>query len=263
MVESPPTARSDQRTAPLPPHPLIVNAYKAPEQKREFLNAIFDDTAQDYDRVERWLSLGTGKWYRRQALLRAGLKPGMRIADVAVGTGLVAEGALNIIGPSGHLVGIDPSPQMMRHAKERLGIDTVSGTAEALPFDSGSFDFLSMGYALRHVEDINKAFREFHRVLKPGDSGSAGRLCILEITRPRTRIGRACLRLHLATLSRVLGTFFRLAPRTPELWAYYWETIEKCQPPERVMQALKDAGFTDVKRKVYGGIFSEYTGTRA
>ncbi|HYD01532.1 MAG TPA: class I SAM-dependent methyltransferase [Phycisphaerales bacterium] len=264
MVE-PPVA---SRRAPVPavpvevlaPHPVITSAYADAGQKRTFLNAIFDDTAQDYDRVERWLSLGSGKWYRRAALARAGLRHGMSVADVATGTGLVAEGALRIIGPTppARLVGIDPSAEMMRRARERLGVETVSGTAESLPFADASFDFLSMGYALRHVEDVSSAFREFHRVVRPG-----GRICILEITRPRTRLGCAFLRTYLGTLSRGIGLFGKLAPRTPELWAYYWETIDKCLPPQEVLHALSSAGFIQVNRKVFGGIFSEYTATRA
>lgn len=241
----------------LAPHPPIEGAYAVPDQKRQFVNAIFDATAHDYDRVERWLSLGSGAWYRGQALARAGLKPGMSIADVAVGTGLVAGAALKIIGEGGRLVGIDPSQEMMRHAKERLGIETVAGRAESLPLENASFDFLSMGYALRHVEDLNSVFGEFRRVLKPG-----GRLCILEITRPRTALGRAFLRLYLGTLSRTIGLFGKLAPRTPELWAYYWETIDKCLPPQSVMDSIAAAGFSDVNRNVVGGIFSEYTATR-
>ena len=153
------------------------------------------------------------------------------------------------------MIGIDPSRQMMRHAQERLGIETRPGTAESLPLPDGEFDFLSMGYALRHVSDLNTAFAEFKRVLKPG----SGRLCILEITRPRTRLGRLFLRIYLGTLSRLVGLSRRLAPRTPELWAYYWQTIDQCVPPEQVLQALRDAGFADTKRTVIGAIFSEYT----
>jgi len=271
---------------------VIAGAYASPQHKREFLSSIFDDTAKDYDRIEHWLSLGSGRWYRRQALIRAGLTQGMRVADVAIGTGLVAGEALPIIGPAGQLIGIDPSAEMMRRASERLGVKTVSGVAEALPLPDASCDFLSMGYALRHVEDLAAAFGEFHRVLtparqsgqsgQPGQSGqsgqsdqfgqfaqvrpprqiAAGRLCILEITRPTSRLGRAMLRLYLGTCSRLIGLFGKLAPRTPELWAYYWQTIDKCVPPEQVIAALIAAGFADVKRTVVFGIFSEYTAVR-
>ncbi len=236
------------------PHPPIRGYYDTAAEKRAFLTTIFDQTASDYDRIERWLSLGSGRWYRRQALLRAGLKPGMSVADVAAGTGLVAAEALAIIGPQARIVGIDPSAEMLRRARERLGIQTMVSTAELLPLDAATFDFVSMGYALRHVDRLDAAFREFVRVLKPG-----GRVCVLEITRPRTAIGRAFLHAYLGSLSRVIGKVATLAPRTPELWSYYWETIDQCVPPDRVLQSLLEAGFTHAKRKVSLGIFSEYT----
>ena len=267
----PTTAAPVAVPAVLPPHPVIAGTYQAPEKKRQYLDAIFDETAGDYDRLEHWLSLGSGRWYRRESLRRAGLQPGMRMVDVAVGTGLLAGEALKLIGPTGSLIGVDPSREMMRRATERLGIETVVGVAESLPFPDSSFDFLSMGYALRHVGDLHAAFREFHRVLKPAgkaedtsrEASTGGRLCILEISRPRTRLGRGLLWLYLGVVSRLMGLVFRLAPRTPELWGYYWQTIDQCVPAETVLDALRTAGFVNVQRKLVGGIFSEYTATRA
>jgi demethylmenaquinone methyltransferase/2-methoxy-6-polyprenyl-1,4-benzoquinol methylase len=243
------------------PHPPIEGYYEKPAEKRAFLTSIFDDTAVDYDKVEHWLSLGSGRWYRRQALARAGLKPGMHVADVATGTGLVAREALALMTVEGRvqgsLIGIDPSPGMLAQAKKSLGIDTRVATAESLPFEDAAFDFLSMGYALRHVEDIASAFREYHRVLKPG-----GKVCILEITRPTTSIGRRFLKLYLHTVGAIISKMTELAPRTPELWDYYWETIDKCLPPPQVMAALESVGFKNVERQVYFGVFSEYRATR-
>ncbi|MFN0010123.1 MAG: class I SAM-dependent methyltransferase [Phycisphaerales bacterium] len=255
-TSAPESSASDcpQRAAPLlAPHPAIAGSYSRDTDKRGFLTSIFDETAGDYDRMEAWLSLGSGRWYRRQALLRAGLASGMHVADVATGTGLVAGEALSIIGPGGRLVGIDPSVQMMRRARERLGIETVVGTAEALPFADATFDFVSVGYALRHVEDLSSALAEFRRVLRPG-----GRVCILEITRPGTRIGRGLLRAYLGSVSRLAGTLAGLSPRTPELWRYYWQTIDRCIPPARVLEAIRSAGFISVSRRVACRICSEY-----
>ncbi|HYE61259.1 MAG TPA: class I SAM-dependent methyltransferase [Phycisphaerales bacterium] len=243
------------------PHPPIEGYYGQPAEKRAFLTSIFDETAVDYDKVEHWLSLGSGKWYRREALRRARLKPGMHVADVATGTGLVAREALRLMtvdgAVRGSLVGVDPSAGMLAEARKQLGIDTRVATAENLPFDDAAFDFLSMGYALRHVEDIAGAFREYHRVLKPG-----GRVCVLEITRPRTKFGRGFLKLYLHTVGAIISKMTDLAPRTPELWDYYWETIDRCVPPERVVAALKEAGFEQVERQVVCGVFSEYRAVR-
>jgi demethylmenaquinone methyltransferase / 2-methoxy-6-polyprenyl-1,4-benzoquinol methylase len=241
---------------PLPPHPLVPGLYASNGEKREWLRRIFDDTAADYDRVESWLSLGSGRWYRRQAIKRAGLGPGMRVADVACGTGLVAREALKLVGPSGYIVGIDQSEAMLACARANLGIQTVIGRAESLPCESSLFDFVTMGYALRHMDDLRVAFAEFRRVLKPG-----GRVCILEITRPTGRLGRQLLRTYMG----VLCTGVRLVrprKRTSELWNYYWQTIDQCVPAERVLQALRDAGFVSVERQVQFGVFSEYRGTR-
>ncbi len=237
------------------PHPMIDRYYANNDQKRTFLETIFNDTAVDYDRVERWLSLGSGAWYRRQALRRAGLKDGMVVVDVATGTGLVAREALGLVGSTGSVTGIDPSAEMM--AQSDLAIAKHVARAEALPAIDAFADFVSMGYALRHLDDLVVAFKEFHRVLKPG-----GTACILEITRPRSWLGRQCMRAYLSTLSATVGLFTRLSPRTPELWAYYWETIEKCVPPQRVLEALRNAGFTDARHAVTLGIFSEYVATK-
>src|SRR4051812_11244286 len=74
----------------LAPHPTLPEYYESEATKRAFVRGIFDETAGDYDRVERVMALGTGPWYRRQALKRAGLVGGMKVLDVATGTGLVA-----------------------------------------------------------------------------------------------------------------------------------------------------------------------------
>jgi len=155
------------------PHSPLPAYYATPEARRGFIARAFDAAAGDYDRVDRLLAFGSGAWYRRQALLRAGLAPGMRMLDVAVGTGLVAKEAMRILGRSGRVVGVDPSAGMIA-ASAPGELALVRGRAEALPFAAGAFDFLSLGFALRHVDDLESVLREFRRVLNPG-----GRLLVL------------------------------------------------------------------------------------
>src|SRR5215831_31319 len=126
------------RPEPLAPHPLMPALYRSNAEKHEWLRRIFDDTAIDYDRIESCLSLGSGRWYRRQALRRAGLGPGMSVADVACGTGLVAREAASIVGPAGSVVCIDPSAGMLEQARLKFGLRAVTGLAEATPFEACS-----------------------------------------------------------------------------------------------------------------------------
>src|SRR4051812_20670109 len=105
---------------------------------------MFDRTASHYARAERIMSIGSGFRYRKGALLRAGLQPGMRVLDVATGTGLVARAALDLGIAPHDLVGLDPSAGMLREAGPRLRYQVVRGSADALPLASAHFDFLCM-----------------------------------------------------------------------------------------------------------------------
>ena len=106
----------------------------------------------------------------------------MNVLDVAIGTGLVARQAIAIVGNPRLVLGLDPSAGMLAQAIANLSIPVIRATAERIPLASDGFDFLSMGYALRHVADLGAALSEFYRVLKPG-----GTLCLLEITRRAAR----------------------------------------------------------------------------
>jgi demethylmenaquinone methyltransferase / 2-methoxy-6-polyprenyl-1,4-benzoquinol methylase len=246
-------SQSPRAKAVASPIPAMPEYFKNDDEKRRFLTGIFDRTAPDYDRMERLLGLGSGSWYRRQALMRAGLAPGMSVIDVAVGTGLVAREAVTIVGEPELVAGVDPSPGMLESAKVPAGVRLVRGSAEQIPFPDESFDFLSMGYALRHISDLSAAFREFHRVLKPG-----GRLCVLEITVPQSRWAKLLLKGYMRGVVPTLGRIFSRSSATAELWRYYWDTIEACVPPEGVMATLQSSGLSEVRRAVSYGIFSEY-----
>jgi demethylmenaquinone methyltransferase / 2-methoxy-6-polyprenyl-1,4-benzoquinol methylase len=238
--------QSDQTPQPAHvPHAPLTDYYTSEQERAGFVRRIFDSTAPDYDRMERILGFGTGSWYRGQALKRAGLRSGMRMVDVGVGTGLVAREAVRIVGNPRLVVGVDPSPGMMANARLLEGVDLLEGTAESIPFPDASFDFLSMGYALRHIGDLSLAFREFHRVMKPG-----ARLCLLEITRPEKGITGALIKAYMKFVVPLLGRIVGSEKRTGVMWRYYWDTVEACVPPDQVLATLESAGFAGVRRHI-------------
>ncbi len=235
------------------PHVPLTDYYASEADRSGWVRGIFDRTAGDYDRVERVLGLGSGSWYRNRALRRAGLGAGMRVLDIGTGTGLVAREAAAIAGDPGLVTGVDPSAGMIANARVPEGVRLLAGSAESIPADSASADFLSMGYALRHISDLAPAFAEFHRVLRPG-----GRLCLLEITMPETAFKRALLKIYLRGVVPGVAAVVARHRDMPRLMRYYWDTIAACIPPAGILQALTAAGFVDVDRYVELGIFSEY-----
>ena len=239
------------------PHPVLGRYYANEAEHRPFVNTLFDKAAPHYDWLGAVLSLGSQHAYRRLALHRAGVGAGMRVLDVATGTGLVAGEARRLVGETGSVVGVDPNPGMLGQARRVHDVRLVQGRAEDLPFDDDAFDALSMGYALRHVASLEVAFREYRRVLRPG-----GRLLLLEISRPTTRVGRWLLRGYLQCVAPLLARVRTRNRYAGLLMRYYWDTIVQCVPPETILAVLRESGFDDVRRRLTGGIFSEYTATK-
>jgi demethylmenaquinone methyltransferase/2-methoxy-6-polyprenyl-1,4-benzoquinol methylase len=235
------------------PHPPLTHYYACEADRGGWVRGLFDRTAGDYDRVERAMAFGTGSWYRRRALMRAGLKPGMRVLDIGVGTGLTAREAVRLVGSTGQVTGVDPSVGMIERAIVPPGVNLLIGSAEAIPSPRDSADFLSMGYALRHVGDLTLAFHEFFRVLVPG-----GRLCLLEITIPTGRLSRALLKAYMRRVVPLMARYVARHSDGPELMRYLWDTIEACAAPHLILAAIREAGFTDAYCHVEHGMLSEF-----
>ena len=242
-------------TEPLAPHPPLVQYYEDPSRREEYVREIFDETAPWYDWATWFLSFGSGDWYRRQAIKRIGLTKGMKLLDLACGTGVVARAAAQVTGEPRGIVGMDASFGMLRSGKTRnVKVECV---AETLAVRDASFDRITIGFAMRHFADLGVVFAECLRVLRPG-----GKLLILEITAPESRIARAFLGLYMGRFAPAVIRLRTGSPRTAELFRYYWETTRDCVRPTIITDALTDAGFKDVIRGRQLGIFSEYTGTK-
>jgi demethylmenaquinone methyltransferase/2-methoxy-6-polyprenyl-1,4-benzoquinol methylase len=223
-------------------------------ERQRFTRELFNETAPIYDRVNQLFSLGSGSWYRRRCLRRAGLRPGMRVLDVAVGTGLIAREAVTLMRCSAEIIGVDVSEAMLAQARRKLAILLIQGAAEELPVADASIDFLTLGYALRNIPDLMLVLREFRRVLRPG-----GILLVLELHRPRYSVTRSLVALHFSKLVPLVCRWVTGASETRRLMEYHLETIEQNLPPAAVMERLERGGFTALRCESYFDFLCSYS----
>ena len=240
------------------PHPVLSDYYQNEDARRTKVDAMFDSSAKHYDWICDVMSFGSGRWYRKDALKRAGLTQGMKHLDVGAGTGVVSLIGQELVGEEGLVVALDPSTGMLTEAVSEGVKRATLGLGEKLPFPDNTFDILTMGYALRHVADLQETFEEYLRVLKPG-----GKILLLEITRPANKLMLFCLKTYMKGVIPILTRLFRRSADAQELMRYYWDTIEYCVPPESIVNALKSQGGQAVDRYVVMGIFSEYTALKS
>lgn len=246
-----------ERPNPAQAHALIAGYYADPARRLAFVRDLFNRTARHYDPLNRLFSLGSGAWYRRACLRWAGLRPGMQVVDVAAGTGLLARQAIAIAGDPRAVIGVDVSEAMLAIARGNFEMKLVQGAAEALPLAPAIADFVTMGYALRHVADLGAAFREALRILRPG-----GTIVLLEISAPRKKFPRALASAYIGGIVPLLSWLTTRDRGARTLMRYHWETIVNYMPPEVVMAAMAESGFHDVDCWTELDLFRCYLGRK-
>lgn len=238
-------------------HALAEGYYADPTGRQSAARDLFNQSAQYYDWVNRLFSLGSGAWYRRFCLRRAGVRPGVKLADIAVGTGLLAREAVALTGDRAAVIGIDISEAMLAIAHKNLGIPLIQATAEAIPLAAATVDFVTMGYALRHVADLEMALGEAIRILRPG-----GVIVLLEVGAPRYRLNRILAAAYIGGVLPLLSLLMTRKRAARKLMRYHWETIANYMPREAVMRVMKDSGFDHVTCQSYFDLFQHYAGVK-
>jgi demethylmenaquinone methyltransferase / 2-methoxy-6-polyprenyl-1,4-benzoquinol methylase len=221
---------------------------EGPEKRRE-VEEMFDRIAARYDRVNRVMSLGLDRRWRRAAVRSLDVPPGSRVLDVACGTGDFCD---ELRAASHDPVGIDLSEGML--AAAHTPVPLVRGDALRLPVPNASVDGVVSGFALRNVVDLGAYFAECARVLRPG-----GRTAALETAEPTNPLLRAGHRVWFRTLVPAIAG--RLSGDRAA-YRYLPRSASYLPPTDELLQLVRAAGFDQVKRRIFtGGAVQLITGT--
>jgi demethylmenaquinone methyltransferase/2-methoxy-6-polyprenyl-1,4-benzoquinol methylase len=222
---------------------------------------MFSAIASRYDFLNRVLSAGRDRVWRRRAIAATRLPPDGRLVDVCTGTADMALEAARQF-PRVQIVGVDFSAPMIALGQAkvvRAGLsDRVQlqvAPAEALPLPDSEFDAATVAFGLRNVPDRLHALREMHRVLRPG-----GRVVILEFTTPPGRLFRG---LYLWYFHRVLPRIGRLVSGHATAYSYLPASVEDFPRPEGLSAWMREAGFSDVSYELLtAGIVAIHVGAK-
>jgi len=228
----------------------LRDALATADSRRSYVRRLFATIADRYDLITIVLSYGRDRAWKRRLVHLADARPGMRVLDLATGTGDIAY----LLADSGaRVVGLDVTFRMIQLARAK---DVQHGRPQflvgdmmALPFADGSFDLVTTGYGLRNVPDLDGAIGEIARVLSPH-----GQMLSLDFNRPETRVVRA---VYLAYLSIVGGALGWILHRDPDTYRYIPASIRNYPGAPRVTEMLRARGFAAARWfPVLGGLMA-------
>jgi demethylmenaquinone methyltransferase / 2-methoxy-6-polyprenyl-1,4-benzoquinol methylase len=223
---------------------------------------VFDEISPTYDRVNRILSYGIDRYWRKKLTSFVSQQEPIRLLDLATGTAdqIIAfmESALQIT----EAVGIDLAPKMLEIGQRKLAkkiyrnrVRLQEANALEIPFEGESFDCATMSFGIRNVTSVPACLREIVRILKRG-----GLSLILEATLPQNRALQPLYLLYLRHLLPHIGGWMA---RKKEAYIYLNQTIETFPSGEAFCQLMSQAGFSQVTHHpLTAGIVTIYRGIK-
>jgi ubiquinone/menaquinone biosynthesis methyltransferases len=215
---------------------------------------MFDGVANRYDFLNDLLSLGRTKAWRRVVTTIIGPKPGIKILDIAAGTGASTR---PLVDAGADVIAVDFSAGMINVGKKRnKDIKFVQGDALNLPFEDNSFDVTTISFGLRNTSNINLALKDALRVTKAG-----GRIVIAEFSHPSNFLFR---KIYLNYLMKALPIISRKISKNPEAYVYLAESIRAWPNQEGLASKMRDAGWKSVAwQDLTFGIVAVHIGYKA
>ncbi len=230
-------------------------------EKGRNIRNMFDDIAPRYDLLNRLLSMGIDRRWRRVAVGQLRIPPRGMVLDLATGTGDVALEIAGRTPDSVLVIGEDFTQGMLLKGREKIAaspyagrIELVNAPCEAIPHPDQTFDGITIAFGIRNVVDRPAALKEMYRVLKPG-----GRAVILEFSTPSNPLFKIIYNTYFHRILPFIGGL--LSKRSA--YKYLPDSVAAFPPQEQFSAMMTTAGFGEVRyRDLTFGIASVYIGVR-
>lgn len=238
-----------------------VKPYNSGKGKKKEVEIMFDNISGKYDFLNHLLSLGIDrKWRKNLISMLAATKPAS-ILDMATGTGDLAIMTSKFI-PSAKITGLDLSRGMLDIGRKKIiernlqvKIEMIQGDSENMPFETSTFDAVTVAFGVRNYENLLKGLSEANRVMKNG-----GNIYILEFSKPKNTFFRFFFNLYFKFILPIVG---RLTSRDPKAYRYLFESVQAFPAYEDFLAIMDKAGFKSNNYKIQSfGICSIYHGVK-
>lgn len=229
--------------------------------KEKFVHAVFESIAPQYDQMNSILSFGMHKIWRKFAMKKMNVQAGQKAIDLCCGT---CDWTISLAQASrdGEVIGLDFSQLMLDYGAVKVKenqldhiIQLVNGNAMELPYPDHSFDYATIGFALRNVPDIHQVLREMHRVVKPG-----GLVVSLELSKP---VHQPLKSIYFFYFRYILPWFANVITRRYKQYKWLPESLVNFPDYKQLHHIFSDIGMTHVQTyPLSGGIAALHMGVK-
>ncbi|MBI5887503.1 MAG: bifunctional demethylmenaquinone methyltransferase/2-methoxy-6-polyprenyl-1,4-benzoquinol methylase UbiE [Deltaproteobacteria bacterium] len=228
--------------------------------KEKRVKEVFDTVAGKYDLMNDLMSLGTHRLWKRIVAEETGLRPGQSALDVAGGTADIALLMAGKVGDAGSVVVFDINSEMLTLGRDKAldrgflkNIRFVQGNAEQIAFADNTFHCAAVGFGIRNVTHLDRAFREMARVVKPG-----GKVICLEFSHPQNPVFGALYDFYSFNVIPVVG---EAVTGSRSAYVYLPESIRKFPKQDELKKIMEDAGLFRVKySNLFNGVAAVHVG---
>ena len=224
---------------------------KTDQKNRERLvSKVFQDVFDKYDLMNDLMSLGVHRLWKKNFIEFLNPQKESKLLDVASGTGDIAKLFMDKINYEGYVFCLDENEQMLKLSKKRfnknLNIKWFCNNAEKLPFKKNQFDYYTISFGIRNIDNIDNALNEAYRVLKPG-----GHFLCLEFSKIKNNL----LNNVYKTYSKSLPKIGKFVVGKSEPYEYLINSIEKFYSQDELSKKIENSNFTNITYKnLNGGI---------